>query len=816
MPPREIYLLSPRQLSPETIAVTFAKTSRSPQSFREIAAELSDQKSAEFHEKWVVGYGHACYDDQTEILTDQGWRCWPQLAHEWRAGNGGFRLATLNPTTGYLEYLSPLSIIAEPYQGPMYRVSAKAIDLCVTPNHRMWVCTTTARFGRQKENYQLIPAADLEGISCVYQLSACWEGPEPAWISLGDCEVDAHALMQMVGFFIGDGYHDLRYHNAVAFHLRKEREITFLRQSAAACGFEIRQHGNGDKYYVIGAGLGDFLDRCYDDRRRKIIPREILNYGPALLASLMDGLLHSDGSVDEHHHAQYCTTSEPLKDQLYELALKLGWAAYATWHEEHRPEWQKRSIWYVVSFNHSRLNPEVNKASYRKQDEWVPYAGIVYCAEMPANHVLYVRRNGRPVWCGNSVAEHAVLHIAFENVSRLAIEAFESNRLASYTEKSTRYQKWDPDSFYTPRVIGESQHAERYCGTCRKLFEVYRQSLEPLKKWVESRVPRKEGESEARYDGRVRSKYVDNCRFLLPAAALANLGMTANARVFENAIRKWLSHPLEEVREIGEEVKRVALNETPTLVKYADRVSYLADAQSLLPRSPFVTASAPAAAGPVEPVTLVDYDPDGETRFLAAVLYRFGTMPFVEAMQAVQGMDGARRAALAEEALGRLGKYDVPLRELEHVTYTVDAVMDQGGYFEVKRHRMMTQTAQRLTASLGWATPLAFEAAGIGPDYQAAMQLAAETYGALSSDFPEEAAYLVPNAFYRRVLMTFNLREAFAFCELRTAPNAHFSVRMAAARVYECIRAVHPLLAKFMRCDGRPEADALERDYFAA
>ena len=52
---RQIYLLDPQQLPPETIAVTFAKTSRSPQSFREIAAELTEAKSADFHEKWEVG-----------------------------------------------------------------------------------------------------------------------------------------------------------------------------------------------------------------------------------------------------------------------------------------------------------------------------------------------------------------------------------------------------------------------------------------------------------------------------------------------------------------------------------------------------------------------------------------------------------------------------------------------------------------------------------------------------------------------------------------------------------------------------------------
>ena len=57
--PRKIYLLDPRRLSPETIAVAFAKTSRSPSTFQEIADELSDEKSADFHEKWVVGYGHS-------------------------------------------------------------------------------------------------------------------------------------------------------------------------------------------------------------------------------------------------------------------------------------------------------------------------------------------------------------------------------------------------------------------------------------------------------------------------------------------------------------------------------------------------------------------------------------------------------------------------------------------------------------------------------------------------------------------------------------------------------------------------------------
>jgi thymidylate synthase ThyX len=412
-----------------------------------------------------------------------------------------------------------------------------------------------------------------------------------------------------------------------------------------------------------------------------------------------------------------------------------------------------------------------------------------------------------------SVAEHAVLHLAVENVSRLAIECLESNRLASYTEKSTRYQMWNPDSFYTPRMIAESKHAEHYRETCVRLFETYQRSLEPVKRVMRAKHPRKDGESEARWDGRIRSKYVDNCRFLLPASALANVGMTANARVLESAIRKMLSHPLEEVREIGAEMKRVARAEVPTLVKYADAVASQSETAAALAGAAQHLSRA-AASGAA--VALVDYDPQAEDKFLAACLYRFGGASLADCRAAVANLSAEQKTALAREALGRLQKFDAPLRELEHVTYTFDAVMDQGGYFEIKRHRMMTQSPQRLTCDLGYAVPRAFEAASFLDDYHAAMRAAAEAYCTLAADFPEEASYVVPNAFNRRLLMTLNLREAFHLCELRGAPGAHFSVRRVAGQMYAAIARVHPLLAQYMRCRDNPHWAEIEREFFVA
>jgi len=95
-----------------------------------------------------------------------------------------------------------------------------------------------------------------------------------------------------------------------------------------------------------------------------------------------------------------------------------------------------------------------------------------------------------------SVAEHAVLHIAFENVSRLAIESIEGNRLASYTEKSTRYQKWGPDDFFIPAELREAGQPLRgeYVDTVRFLFKTYAESIDPVRSLILRRFPRRENE----------------------------------------------------------------------------------------------------------------------------------------------------------------------------------------------------------------------------------------------------------------------------------------------------------------------------------
>jgi thymidylate synthase ThyX len=323
------------------------------------------------------------------------------------------------------------------------------------------------------------------------------------------------------------------------------------------------------------------------------------------------------------------------------------------------------------------------------------------------------------------------------------------------------------------------------------------------------RFPRRENEKDEAWDRRIRSKYVDVCRFILPAAALANVGMTANARVIENTIRKMLSHELAEVREIGEITREVSKAETPTLVKYADVVPYLTETINEFANRQSKIENRKSD----DWCCLIDYDHNGENRVLAAALYRFGEMAYADVLSYVESLNEEGKAKLAESLLGRLNKYDVPLRELEYCTYTFDLVMDQGAYAEFKRHRMMTQTPQRLTTRLGYATPLLMVEAGFGSQYEAAMDAAASLYEKLHHFNPAVAQYVVPNGYNRRVLAQFNLREAYAFCQLRSASNAHFSIRRVAQRMYEEMKRVHPLLTVYMKLPEE-SCQGIEEGYF--
>ncbi len=408
-----------------------------------------------------------------------------------------------------------------------------------------------------------------------------------------------------------------------------------------------------------------------------------------------------------------------------------------------------------------------------------------------------------------SVAEHAVAHLAIEDVSILASKVIEDCRLAAYTEKSTRYIPFPRAYYSAPELTGAAAELYRY--TVESLFDTYMALLEKVPAHVETVADRSKFKTDRGFKNSCLAQSCDALRYLLPAATHTNIGVTANARTLEHMISKLLSHPLAELQETGERLKTEAQKVIPTLIKYARTNAYWQEtapvirelAQELLSSAP---TSPPAQSGEVR---LLQGPDQPEARLAAAILYEHSDLPYEAVWRQVQALAPEQHQRVIREYDSRRrmhgdtvhGYKDPPLRALEHLTFTFEILVDYGAYRDIQRHRLATQTTQPLTCAHGYDVPELLTQSGFEAEFRAAMDQAASTFAQLTQEHPQEAQYVVPLAYRKRVLFTWNLRELHHFISLRSARQGHISYRRVAQAAYRELEREYPFLAQFIRVD---------------
>jgi thymidylate synthase ThyX len=392
------------------------------------------------------------------------------------------------------------------------------------------------------------------------------------------------------------------------------------------------------------------------------------------------------------------------------------------------------------------------------------------------------------------------VHLAVEDVSIIATKLIEDTRLASYTEKSTRYVLFDEHKFYRVPCLMQSGHAALYEDTIRFLLRNYVTLVPKVVECIKTRVPRRATQSERAYDTACRAKAYDLLRYLLPASTLTNLGLTINARALEHLLTKLLSHPLEEARDVGRAMKQEAEKVVPTLLKYANENPYIAETDRAMRQ---LGRELLATEEPLETpaVSLVRFPVDAEVQLAAAIAFSYTHLPWVQVLERVGKLRAEQRRRIIDDYLQRRGPHDQPLRALEHLYYTFDLVLDYGAFRDIQRHRMATQTRQDLSTHYGYSIPEEIVAYGLGATFHACMGRAAQAYTCIAGEFPLEAQYVLPLAYRIRVLFTWNLRELCHFVQLRSARQGHSSYRQIAQQVYHQIERVHPTLARYIRVD---------------
>jgi thymidylate synthase (FAD) len=395
--------------------------------------------------------GHGCYDSETDVLTAKGWKAWPDVSLV-------DQLATIDPLTKRIEYHPPIRLVKYHHTGRMYRVESQCVDLMVTPDHRMLAAMTTTKAGRENPDYQLLTAEEIGTRSHRYLKCGEWDNPFPGF------SVDRDVLA-LLGFAIGDGHIHGPGSTTVRFHLRRERKISWLRALCARLrdrGFRLYENPERDNYAVLLPDEGialDLFSRIYDEDREKMIPQQVLLHASRdALEGLYEGLMQSDGHEGRTGDS-FDTTSPHLPGQFQQLCLHLGFAANVcyTYGPDQRPASYGSKPLTRLSVIRRCLRPEVNKWSGSEGrsfwvDEW---EGDVYCAEVP-NNTLYVRRNGKPVWSGNSVLEHGVWNLLITGVSRSLTHELVRHRAGwAYSQLSQRYVDESVAEYVVPPDLQE-------------------------------------------------------------------------------------------------------------------------------------------------------------------------------------------------------------------------------------------------------------------------------------------------------------------------------------------------------------------------
>src|SRR5919202_104414 len=118
--------------------------------------------------RFLLRERHGCYDDATEVLTDEGWKPWPVVT-------GGELFATRS-IAGRLEYQPALRLVRKEYRGHMIGFKGLSVDLLVTPDHRVLAASTTTRGGRTAPVFRLRPAHSVLWKSHRHIATATWRG----------------------------------------------------------------------------------------------------------------------------------------------------------------------------------------------------------------------------------------------------------------------------------------------------------------------------------------------------------------------------------------------------------------------------------------------------------------------------------------------------------------------------------------------------------------------------------------------------------------------------------------------------------------
>ena len=339
-----------------------------------------------------------CYSDDTEVLTKDGWKYFKNV------DENRDLVATKNPETKQLEY-TPINFkVAKHYRGKMIEYSGKSANFCVTPEHQT---PFTHRDTPQKINFALAEWLYKKSTGHHYlDLCSRWKGKKP---SSSIVDMTPESFCRFMGLYLSEGSFSATYNRIAIAQKQGVRYYKYFQKILDSTGLGWMRSGNEQAWRVSNGRLRDYLSqfgRSYD----KYVPQEIKDMPPRFIRLFLYTYTFGDGHIRVRNgsveHTIF-TVSRRMADDFQELAQKLGWSSSlrkvkpqdSVIIEDGKSRTIKGSGGFCVTFKKKSFRTEL----FEKNFKYVKYSGMIYCLNVPY-HTLYVRRNGKPHWNGNTPA----------------------------------------------------------------------------------------------------------------------------------------------------------------------------------------------------------------------------------------------------------------------------------------------------------------------------------------------------------------------------------------------------------------------------
>jgi hypothetical protein len=264
-----------------------------------------------------------CFDKETEILTERGWKKLSALKKE-------DLVAQLDPKSEEMSFIHPTNIVKYRYKGKMLEMKTPTIDCLITPNHRV---VHKRRSDNRYQPIQIDQADQLDKFGSIFiPRSAKWKGhnrtdklvlsaSRKLWFDMKD-------WLFFFGLWLSDGWVKKKDGSPVeiCFKVKNSRKKKLIREYFGKLGLDFREcdEGNGLTLFACWSPIvAEYLAEHGSTAHSKFIRPAYLDMPPKMLERLLDGLLEGDGQKRDRSD-RFVTTSPYLRDAVQEIALKLG------------------------------------------------------------------------------------------------------------------------------------------------------------------------------------------------------------------------------------------------------------------------------------------------------------------------------------------------------------------------------------------------------------------------------------------------------------------------------------------------------------